>query len=189
MRWPTICSRLIALGRRALDAPVINVDETRWGIMGSAHAAADRVGCGRPRSLSIGSCRANLAEEGRQVLSGYRGMVGRRLRRLRGARTRRARLQAGALLAHAKRNDDGSRSTPSACARDRRAHWGPDAIERLVLGPFPGDAAAQALRQQLRQDRSKPLVDRIWHWATVQVGLPCSDFGKAVRYMPSGGRA
>lgn len=50
-------------------------------------------------------------------------------------------------------------------------------------GPFPGDAAAQALRQQLRHERSKPLLDRIWHWATVQVGLPRSDFGKAVRYM------
>ena len=57
------------------------------------------------------------------------------------------------------------------------------AIERLVPGPFPGDAAAQTLRQQLRHDRSRPLLDRIWQWATVQVGLPRSDFGKAVRYM------
>jgi transposase len=27
------------------------------------------------------------------------------------------------------------------------------------------------------------VLDRIWQWATVQVGLPRSDFGKAVRYM------
>jgi transposase len=39
------------------------------------------------------------------------------------------------------------------------------------------------LRQELRQKRSRPILDRIWHWATVQVGLPRSDFGKAVRYM------
>ena len=27
------------------------------------------------------------------------------------------------------------------------------------------------------------MLDRIWQWATVQVGLPRSEFGKAVRYM------
>jgi transposase len=27
------------------------------------------------------------------------------------------------------------------------------------------------------------MLDRIWHWATTQAGLPRSDFGKAVRYM------
>ena len=27
------------------------------------------------------------------------------------------------------------------------------------------------------------MIDKIWQWATVQVGLPRSDFGKAVRYM------
>jgi transposase len=52
-----------------------------------------------------------------------------------------------------------------------------------VPGPFPGDAATQALRQQLRTERSQPILDRIWKWATEQVGLPRSDFGKAVRYM------
>src|SRR3954462_4110627 len=57
------------------------------------------------------------------------------------------------------------------------------AIERLVPGPFPGDAAAHTLRQQLRRDRSRSILDRIWEWATVQVGLPRSDFEKAVRYM------
>jgi transposase len=57
------------------------------------------------------------------------------------------------------------------------------AIERLVPGRFPGDAGAQALRQQLRRDRSTAVLDRVWHWATGQVGLPRSDFGKAVRYM------
>ena len=57
------------------------------------------------------------------------------------------------------------------------------AIERLVPGPFPGDGAAHALRHQLRQERSQSVIDKIWQWATVQVGLPRSDLGKAVRYM------
>lgn len=56
-------------------------------------------------------------------------------------------------------------------------------VERLVPRPFPGDADAQAERQRLRQEQSRPILDRIWTWATVQVGLPRSEFGKAVRYM------
>jgi transposase len=59
----------------------------------------------------------------------------------------------------------------------------PAAGRPLLPGPFPGNAAAQAVRHQFRQDRSKTLLDRIWQWATVQIGLPRSDFGKAVRYM------
>ncbi len=51
------------------------------------------------------------------------------------------------------------------------------------MGRFPGDAAAQALRHQLRQARSRAITDRIKAWATEQVGLPRSELGKAVRYM------
>jgi transposase len=86
--------------------------------------------------------------------------------------------------AHAKRKyDDIAEHWPSACAEIDALIGELYAIERLVPGAFPGDAAAQALRQQLRQERSRPVLDRIWHWGTVQVGLPRSDFGKAVRYM------
>ena len=56
-------------------------------------------------------------------------------------------------------------------------------IERMVPGPFPGDDTTQTLRRRLRPERSRPVLDRIWQWATVQVGLPQNDFGKAVRYM------
>src|SRR5438874_12526581 len=53
----------------------------------------------------------------------------------------------------------------------------------MVPGPFPGDDTTQTLRRRLRPERSRPVLDRIWQWATVQVGLPQNDFGKAVRYM------
>ena len=86
--------------------------------------------------------------------------------------------------AHTKRKyDEIADHWPTACAEIGALIGELYAIERLVPGPFPGDAAAQALRQQLRQERSRPILDRIWQWATVQVGLPRSDFGKAVRYM------
>jgi hypothetical protein len=86
--------------------------------------------------------------------------------------------------AHTKRKyEEIADHWPTACAEIGafiRELYG---IERLVPGPFPGDTAAQTLRQALRHELSRPIVDQIWQWATVQVGLPRSDFGKAVRYM------
>jgi transposase len=87
-------------------------------------------------------------------------------------------------LAHTKRKyDEIATNWPTACAEIDALIGELYAIERLVPGPFPGDAAAQTLRQQLRTERSQPVLDRIWRWATEQVGLPRSDFGRAVRYM------
>ncbi|HEV3215821.1 MAG TPA: transposase [Vicinamibacterales bacterium] len=83
---------------------------------------------------------------------------------------------------HTKRRfDEIAEQWPSACAEIGRLIGELYAIERLVPGPFPGDAAAQTLRQQLRQERSRPVLDQIWQWATVQVGLPRSEFGMEFR--------
>jgi transposase len=175
-----------ALGRQALAAPVINVDETRWAIMGSAKPAAGTVwGVHAPAVAVYRILPGKSADEGRQVLGDYHGTVvadGFAVYDV------LARDGPGFTLAHcwahAKRKyDDIAEQWPSACAEIGALIGELYAIERLVPGPFPGDAAAQALRQQLRHERSKPLLERIWHWATVQVGLPRSDFGKAVRYM------
>jgi transposase len=86
--------------------------------------------------------------------------------------------------AHTKRKyDEIADRWPTACAAIRTRIDELYAIERLVPRPFPGNAAVQAERHRLRQERSRPILDQIWEWATVQVGLPRSDFGKAVRYM------
>jgi transposase len=176
----------VALGRRALAAPVINVDETRWAIMGAAKPAAGTVwGVHAPGVAFYRILSGKSTDEGRKVLGDYRGTVvadGYAVYDV------LARDGPGFTLAHcwahAKRKfDEIAGQWPSACAEIGTLIGELYAIERLVPGPFPGDAAAQALRQQLRQERSTPLLERIWHWATVQVGLPRSDFGKAVRYM------
>jgi transposase len=175
-----------ALGQRALTAPVINVDETRWRIMGSSKPAAGTVwGVHAPTVSFYRILPGKSADEGRQVLTGYQGTAvvdGYAVYEV------LARDGPGLTLAHCwahtKRNfDEIAEQWPSACEEIRTLIGELFAIERLVPGPFPGDAAAQAWRHQLRQDRSKPVLDRTWHWATVQVGLPRSDFGKAVRYM------
>jgi transposase len=175
-----------ALGRRALEAPVINVDETRWAIMGSAKVAAGTVwGVHAPGIAFYRILPGKSADEGRQVLAGYRGTVvvdGFAVYEV------LARDGPGFTLAHCwahtkRKYDDIAAQWPTACAEIGALIGELYATERLVPGPFPGDAAAQTLRHQLRDERSRPVLDHIWQWATVQVGLPRSEFGKAVRYM------
>jgi transposase len=175
-----------ALGQVALQAPVINVDETRWALLGAAKPAAGTVWTVRAPTVSFYRILpGKSAEEGRQVVAGYRGTVvadGFAVYEV------LARDGPGVTLAHcwahAKRKyDDIATQWPAACDEIGALIGELYATERLVPGPFPGDADTQAIRHQLRQERSKPVIERIWQWATVQVGLPRSDFGKAVRYM------
>lgn len=175
-----------ALGRRALEAPVVHVDETRWAIMGAAKPAAGTVWTVRtPTEAFYRILPGKSTDEGRQVLAGFRGTAvvdGFAVYEV------LARDGPGFTLAHcwahAKRKyDDIADQWPVACGEISALIGELYATERLVPGPFPGDAEAQALRQHLRQERSRPVLERIWHWATVQAGLPRSDFGKAVRYM------
>jgi transposase len=175
-----------ALGRRALAAPVINVDETRWPRLGSSTAATGTVwGVYAPTVAFYRILPGKSAEEGRQLLGAYRGTAvvdGYAVYEV------LARDGPGFALAHCwahtkRKYDDIADHYPVACAEIGTLIGELYAIERLVPGPFPGNAAAQTLRQQLRHGRSRPILDRMWEWATVQVGLPRSDFGKAVRYM------
>ena len=175
-----------ALGTRALAAPVINVDETRWPRLGSSSPSAGTVwGVHAPTVSFYRILPGKSTDEGRQVLGGYRGTVvvdGFAVYEV------LARDGLGLVLAHCwahtkRKYDDIADQWSIACAEIRALIGELYAIERLVPGPFPGDASAQTLRQQLRKERSRPILGRIWQWATVQVGLPRSDFGKAVRYM------
>jgi transposase len=175
-----------ALGHRALDAPVINVDETRWAIMGTAKPARGTVwGVHAPTVSYYRILPGKSVEEGRAVLAGYRGIVvadGFAVYEV------LARDGPGFTLAHCwahtkRKYDEIATTWPTACAAIGALIWELYAIERLVPGSFPGDPGAQTLRAELRRDRSRPVLDQIWTWATEQAGLPRSDFGKAVRYM------
>jgi transposase len=179
-------STYAALGRRVLEAPVINVDETRWPIMGSPTPAKGTVwGVRSPTVSFYRILLGKSTEEGKQVLAGYRGTVVADGFAVYDVLARDGpAFTLARCWAHVLRHmDEIAEQWPSACAELRALIGELYAIERLVPGPFPGDTAAQALRLPLRQERSRPVLDRIWHWATVQVGLPRSEFGKAVRYM------
>jgi transposase len=175
-----------ALGRRALEASVINVDETRWMMMGSLTPAKGTVWTVRSPTVSFYRILpGKSADEGRQVLNGYRGTVVADGFAVYDVLARDGpAFTLAHCWSHAKRKyEEIAEHWPTPCAEIGALIGELYAIERLVPAPFPGDAAAQDVRRQLRQDRSRPVLDRIWQWATVQVGLPRSDFGKAVRYM------
>lgn len=81
--------------RRALAAPVIHVDETRWAIMGSTTPAAGTVWTVRtPTESCYRILPGKSADEGRQVLLGYRGVAVVEHATSRGALRRGARLQS-----------------------------------------------------------------------------------------------
>lgn len=175
-----------ALGRQALATPVIHVDETRWPRLGTDAPSAGTVwGVATPTVAFYRILPGKSADEGRQVLGDYRGTVvvdGYAVYEV------LARDGPGMALAHCwahtKRKYEAiAADWPTACGEIDELIGDLYAVERLVPGRFPGDAAAQALRHQLRQERSRAIIDRIKAWATEQVGLPRSEFGKAVRYM------
>jgi transposase len=175
-----------ALGCRALEAPVINVDETRWPVMKALTPAKGTVWTVRSSMVSFYRILPGKSvEEGRQVLNGYRGTVVADGFAVYDVLARDGlAFTLAHCWSHAKRKfEEITEHWPSACAEIGALIGELYAIERLVPGPFPGDASAQTLRRQLREERSRPVLDQIWQWATVQVGLPRSDFGKAVRYM------
>ena len=175
-----------ALGRRVLEAPVINVDETRWPILGSPTPTKGTVwGVRSPTIAFYRILPGKSADEGRQLLAGYQGVIVAD-----GFAVYEVLAREGPTFtlahcwAHTLRHfDEIAEHWPVACAEIGGLIGELYEIERLVPGPFPGDDPAHTLRRQLRQERSRPVLDRIWQWATVQIGLPRSAFGKAVRYM------
>jgi transposase len=175
-----------ALGQRALAAPVIAADETRWPRLGGTTPAAGTVwGIHAPTVAFYRILPGKSAEEGRQLLGAYRGVAV-----VDGYAVYEVLARAGPdlTLAHCwahtlRKYREIADRWPTACAEICTRIGELYAIERLVLGPFPGDADAQAERRRLRHEQSRPILDQIWTWVTVQVGLPRSDFGKAVRYM------
>jgi hypothetical protein len=65
-----------ALGARALAAPVINVDETRWPRRGSSSPSTGTVwGVHAPAVSFYRILPGKSTDDGRQVLGGYRGTV------------------------------------------------------------------------------------------------------------------
>ena len=127
-----------ALGRQALAAPVIHVDETRWPRLGSGALSAGTVwGVATPTDRLLSHPAREVG--GRRAAGARRLSRHRRRRWLRGVRgpgPRRARLRAGALLGAHETQVSGERDRlADGVWRDRRADWRP--LRRRAARPGP----------------------------------------------------
>ena len=175
-----------ALGQRVLESPVVHADETRWPLMGSKKKSAGCVwGLSTPEISFYRMLPTKSTQDGRKVLGDYQGIAV-----VDGYAVYEVLARAGPGLqlahcwAHAKRKfDEAKEHYPQACSEILNLIGQLYEVERAVPGPFPGDEEAQKLRLRLRQERTKPILEKIRNWAMVQRALPRSEFGKAVRYM------
>ena len=128
---------------------MIHVDETRWPRLGSDAPAAGTVwGVATPTVAFYRILPGKSADEGRQILGGYRGTIvvdGYAVYKV------LARDGPGVALAHCwahtkRKYEANAADWPTACGEIDALIGDLYAVERLVPGPFPGDAAAQALR-------------------------------------------
>lgn len=177
-----------AIWDRQLAEPVLHVDETRWPDLSGKRetnwsvlsATSPSAACYRILgSKSERSIRSALAGyEGTLVADGY--SVYEALARD-GPRPRLANCWAHVL----RKFRDIEDNFPVQCGEVLGLIGDLYAIERKVEGggAFPGDAVAQRLRMQLRDNESRPLLDKIRTWALAQGGLRRSELGKAIRYM------
>jgi transposase len=174
-----------ALGERVLQSPVIHADESGWRWMGSSKPNGSIWSLSSTDTSFYRILTSKSLEAGKSLLAGYLGTVvadGYVVYDI------LARDGPSFSLAncwqHAKRKfEEASEYYPVACAEVLALIRELFLVDRKVPGPFPGNIEAQELRQHLRNEESRTLVEKIKKWAFSQTGLPRSEFGKAVLYM------
>ena len=176
--WETLCAE-------ALVEDVLHVDETGWRMMGSkTNPKWTLFGLTSPRVAAYHLVGSKSAATARQILKGFRGTLvvdGFVIYPIVAELEKRIRIAH--CWQHADRKFKDAKDPPQAIGEIRRLIAQLYTIEREVEGPFPGDAAACALRLRLRQEKSAPIIKEIREWAFSQGGLRRSSFGKAVRYL------
>ncbi len=175
-----------------LAAPVLHADETRWPLRnGSAKSPWMVWNRSTPEIAHYKILSSKSAKAARGLFSGFDGIivvdgyaVYEKLRRENSEARAGPQMKLANCWAHALRKfRDIEDNFPTACRRILKLIGQLYKVEKQVPGPFPGDEAAQRLRLRLRQEESKPLLQKIRTWAETEVGLPRSELRKAVRYM------
>ena len=179
---------------KVFSYPVMHADETRWPLLDGKKKSAWTIWTrSTPQLVHYKILSSKSAKAAKRLFSGFDGIVvvdgyavyeklikdEARSRSRDGPRMRLANCWAHAL----RKFSDIEENFPRECGRILRWIGKLYEIEDLVPGPFPGDEAAQRLRLQLRQERSKPILEEIRTWAQTEVGLPRSDLGRAIKYM------
>jgi len=180
-----------ALAAQTLSSPVVHADETHWRLMAKSERKKYWVWClssERSAFYRIFDNRAKGAAA--SLLSGYRGIV---LADGYGAYQSLALAGPGFTLAHcwahARRKFVEIEEHYPQPVREILDLIGElYAVEREVPRAQeeepPAEAARRlALRAEVRQERSRPVVERIRQWTGSQRALPRSGLGQAVHYL------
>lgn len=177
-----------ALWRYVLSAEALGADETWWRLM-------EKSGSKRWWAWSLAREDAVVyrildnrgQNAGREVLGDYRGIV---LADGYGAYDALSRGSPGFILAHCwahvrRKFVEAEPHYPGPCEEVLDLIRDLYEVEAAVrAGVSAQDRAAMlALRARLRDERSRPLVEKIKDWALAQRVLPKSSLGKALHYM------
>lgn len=180
-----------ALAARVLCSPVVHADETHWRLMAKSERKKFWVWCLSSEDTALYRIFDNRAQgSAARLLCGYGGIV---LADGYGAYQALARAGPGFTLvhcwAHARRKFVEIEEHYPQPAREILDLIGKlYAVEREVpraQDAEPPEEAARrlALRAQVRQARSRPVVETIRQWASSQRALPRSSLGQAVHYL------
>ena len=171
------------LRRRALSQDVLHVDETGWRMMGAKKSKWTLFGLTAPHLAVYHLADTKSAAKTREILSGFRGTLVVDGYKVYPIVAELDGLRIAHCWFHADRKLKDAKDPPGPISKIRSLIHQLYEIEREVEGPFPGPQAAQTKRLALRQEKSRPVIEQIRHFAFEQGGLRRSDFGKALRYL------
>jgi len=180
-----------ALGRHVLTASVVHADETYWRLLNGQEVKRWWVwAVASEEAIAYRFLDSRSQASARTVLDGYAGTV-----LVDGYSAYTALQKAGGAFqlahcwAHVRRKVTECLETFPVEANELLARIGQlYAIEREVPRAGPDASATEraerlALRQQLRQERSRPVVADLRAWAEAQRVLPESGLGRALAYL------
>lgn len=177
-----IWRRLWAL---ALAEKVLHADETGWRMMGSKKKPGWTLfGLTAPLLAVYHLASSKSAATAQEILSGFQGTLvvdGYKVYPI--VAKMEGNIRIAHCWAHADRKFKDAKDPPKAIAEIRGLIAELYKIEREVDGPFPGDAAAQEKRYDLRCEKSSQVISQLRETAFAQGGLRRSAFGKALTYL------
>ncbi|HEX4955428.1 MAG TPA: IS66 family transposase [Thermoanaerobaculia bacterium] len=180
-----------ALGQRILAELVVHADETRWRFSGRGETKTHWVWCLTSSSVAFYRILASRSKDAAStMLDQYEGSV---VADGYGAYQALARAGPGFTLAHCwaharRKLVEIEGDFPELTGEILDLIGELYAIERTVPAANAEESEEEAaarleLRTQLRQERSRPVLERIRTWAEAQDELPRSGLGEAVRYL------
>jgi transposase len=172
-----------ALRAEALNDTVLGFDETRWEVLTKGSGSKKswtmwQLSTRRVVYFSIGE--DHDSEAGRKFLEGFSGIALGDAAAVHKSMAKTAGYRLAFCWSHGRRKFIGAEASEPV----RAAQFLDLAQELWVIeAQAPPGPEGDELRRKLRDERSRPVVNRLKAWLTEQRFLPESDLGGAIKYM------